>query len=164
MKYNMVVVDGMLGKLARWLRMLGVPVLYKEAWSDEELLQLALEKGVLLLTRDKELARRARRADVSVLLLPQARIEDLLATVLPVIGERPVFDQSSALCPLCGATLSKVGREEVAGKVPQRVLAAYSEFYVCANCGQVYWAGSHMRQIEATLERVRRIAYGKVVC
>ncbi|MEM0092914.1 MAG: Mut7-C RNAse domain-containing protein [Thermofilum sp.] len=164
MKYRLVIVDGMLGKLARWLRMLGVPALYKGVWGDEELLELARGEGVLLLTRDKELARKARSAGLSALLLPQAEVEDLLAVVLPALGREPVFDQRSALCPLCGSALSPAGRDEVARRVPQRVLAVYSEFYMCTKCGQVYWAGSHMRQIEATLERVRRIAYGKIVC
>lgn len=163
-RYRVVVVDGMLGKLARWLRMLGVPALYRSSWSDEELLAALGEPGSLLLTRDKGLARRAARAGLSVLLLPQARVEDLLAIVLPVLGVEARFDQGRALCPLCGSPLRRAGPGEVAGRVPERVAGAYSEFYVCTGCGQVYWMGSHMRQIESTLERVRRIVHGKVVC
>jgi len=158
------VVDGMLGKLARWLRMLGVPALYRSSWSDEELLAALGEPGSLLLTRDKGLARRAARAGLSALLLPQARVEDLLAIVLQVLGVEARFDQERALCPLCGSPLRRAGPDEVAGRVPERVAGAYSEFYVCTGCGQVYWMGSHMRQIESTLERVRRIVHGKVVC
>ena len=70
MGYRVVVVDGMLGKLARWLRMLGVPALYRSSWDDEELLRVLAEPSSLLLTRDKDLARRAAKAGGSVLLLP----------------------------------------------------------------------------------------------
>lgn len=164
MKYRLVAVDGMLGQLARWLRMLGVHSLYRGEWRDDELLRLASEEGALLLTRDRELARKARKMGVNVLLLPQAEIFDLLAAVLPVLGVEPVFDQTRALCPLCGSPLRRASGEEVERKVPPRVLAAYSVFYVCSSCGQVYWAGSHMKQIEATLDKVRRIVHGKVVC
>jgi len=162
--YRVVVVDGMLGKLARWLRMLGVPALYRSSWDDEELLRVLAEPSSLLLTRDKDLARRAAKAGGSVLLLPQAQVEDLLAIVLPALGVEARFDQERALCPLCGSPLRRVDPGEVAGRVPERVAGTYSEFYVCAECGQVYWKGSHMRQIESTLEKVRWIVHGKVVC
>jgi uncharacterized protein with PIN domain len=50
--------DGMLGKLSRWLRMLGQDVIYSVEFDDSELLELAKREDRVLLTKDLELYKR----------------------------------------------------------------------------------------------------------
>lgn len=158
-------VDGMLGKLARWLRILGVKALYYPHAGDEELLAALENKhGIILLTRDRVLHERASRRGLTSFLVPQGPDEDVLAFVLGMLGVEPVFSPEKALCALCGGRMVRVGREEVAGRVPKRVLNTYTEFFVCSGCGQVYWLGTHVTEIEKRLEKVRCILHGKVVC
>src|SRR5690348_2967790 len=52
-------VDGMLGGLARWLRILGQDVRYEASTEDNELLRIAYEENMVLLTRDEELYQRS---------------------------------------------------------------------------------------------------------
>ena len=63
------VVDGMLGKLARWLRMLGHEVDYDPGLNDSSLLDLTERKGAVLLTRDEELHNRAEARHVRAILV-----------------------------------------------------------------------------------------------
>ncbi|UNQ72805.1 Mut7-C RNAse domain-containing protein [Infirmifilum sp. NZ] len=160
-----VLVDGMLGKLARWLRLLGVKALFYPNAEDSEL-ESALEENprMLLLTRDKALYSRLSRRGFKVLLVPQGRDEDVLAHVLSALGVEPAFKPDKALCSICASPLLRVPREAVAGRVPEKVFQTYSEFYVCTGCGQVYWLGTHIREMEKVLERVRCIQYGKALC
>ncbi|QOJ79593.1 hypothetical protein IG193_03805 [Infirmifilum lucidum] len=160
-----VVVDGMLGKLARWLRLVGVRALYYSGADDREIETLLEQKpGLLFLTRDKALQRHLSRRGFKALLVPEGREEDVLAHVFQRLGVEPIFRPERALCSICGSPLARASREDVAGLVPARVLDAYSEFYVCTGCGQVYWLGTHIREIEKTLEKVRCIVYGKALC
>lgn len=160
-----IVVDGMLGKLSRWLRMLGVKTIFVGDLADWEIEEV-LEKcqGPVLLTRDRDLCRRASLRGFNALYVPEAPIEDQLSFVLSRLGIEPVLDMSSALCPLCGSELVRVSREEVSRDLPRGVVERYQEFYRCTNCGQVYWCGTHFYEIEKTIEKVRWIMHGKVVC
>lgn len=69
----MFVADVMLKKLARWLRILGVEVLYPTSVDDDEIIKLAKEKGKTILTMDEELCQRARKQDVSAFLVPKKK-------------------------------------------------------------------------------------------
>ena len=51
--------DGMLGKLARWLRMLGHDIIYSVQFNDSEILELIKKDKRVLLTKDLELYKRA---------------------------------------------------------------------------------------------------------
>ncbi|MEM2914677.1 MAG: DUF5615 family PIN-like protein, partial [Candidatus Bathyarchaeia archaeon] len=51
--------DGMLGKLTRWLRLLGCDIEYFHDADDEKLLKISTEENRVLLTRDYQLYRRA---------------------------------------------------------------------------------------------------------
>jgi len=160
-----ILVDGMLGKISKWLRILGIKTLYAGTLTDNEI-ERELEKHsqIVLLTRDRELYRHAISMGYSALFVPEAPIEDQLSFVLKRLGIEPVLDMSRTLCPLCGSKLVKVSREEVVKEVPRGVLDRYEEFYKCTNCGQVYWRGTHFYEIEKTIEKVRLIMYGKVEC
>lgn len=160
-----IVLDGMLGKLSRWLRLLGVKTVYLKDVDDAEITRfLRLHSDSFFLTRDRTLHATLEKTGLKSLLVPEGREEDVLAWVLERLGVEPVFEPEKALCSICGSPLRKVGRDEVLGKIPERVLNAYSEFYVCTGCGQVYWLGTHVIEIKRRLEKVRCIIYGKAVC
>jgi len=160
-----ILVDGMLGKLSKWLRILGIKTLYASTLTDNEIeRELEKDSQIVLLTRDRELYRHVISIGYSALFVPEAPIEDQLSFVLKRLSIEPVLDMSRTLCPLCGSKLVRVSREEVIKEVPRGVLDRYEEFYKCTNCGQVYWRGTHFYEIEKTIEKVRLIMYGKVEC
>jgi len=148
----------MLGKLARWLRILGVDAIYVGGLADAEILA-RLGPGDVLFTRDKALARRAAARGALAVTLPE-RFEEALAAAAEVLGIELEVDMGRTRCPLCGGRLRVAEREEVEGRVPEEVSAAYEVFYVCERCGHIYWVGTHMREIEATLRRIRGVVDG----
>jgi len=139
------VCDQMLGSLARWLRFLGYDTLYPEALGDTGILHLAEREGRLLLTRDKELAGRAKergrlvRSDV---------LEEELAQVKDDLGLDFSENVLLSRCSLCNTVLAVITRAEAEkAKVPEKVLRRQADFWRCPGCGQVYWAGSHYERI-----------------
>ena len=141
--------DGMLGRLARWLRLLGYDTAYDNVADDLALARQARAEGRVLLTRDRELA--ARRG-LRTLLIHSETLEEQLQEVRQALGPSPYPPLSR--CTVCNVELSLVSPEDVAERVPPYVLRTQSRFLECPRCGRVYWAGSHARKIEEMLRRL----------
>ncbi len=153
------VVDGMLGGLARWLRMLGHNVLYESNASDNALLALAARDQFVLLTRDEELYHRALARKIPALLVTGQKEEERLAELARKCHISLAINMALTRCPECGASLLEASREEIANRVPPASLKIYTEFWKCENpnCEKIYWMGSHWKQINQTLTRARRL-------
>lgn len=153
------VVDGMLGGLARWLRMLGHDVFYDPKSTDNALLVLAERDGSALLTRDEELHRRASARKIPALLVAGLKEEDRLAEVGRKFSIVLAIDMAMTRCPECGSHLLKVSKAEVVGRVHLASLKVYDEFWQCkeSKCRKVYWMGSHWKQIDLTLTRAKQL-------
>jgi len=141
------VVDGMLGSLARWLRLLGYDADYANQRDDPELVRVARAENRVLLTRDRGLA---GRRGVQALLVESQSLDDQLAQVTAAFplppGTRP------GRCSVCNTLLVEATPEEVAGRVPRYVLGRHREFHRCPGCDRVYWRGSHWRHMQARLK------------
>ncbi|MEM3087023.1 MAG: Mut7-C RNAse domain-containing protein [Halobacteria archaeon] len=150
--------DRMLGSLASWLRMLDADTAYGRDADDGELLERARAEGRVLLTRDRELAERARSRGVEARLLGPGDVEEWLADLHRNLGLslEPKFER----CSLCnGAPLRVATPGDLAGKeyVPR---GGAGPFWACPDCRQVYWEGGHWRSIRRVLDGAREIAAG----
>jgi len=153
------VVDGMLGGLARWLRMLGHDVLYDSHATDNALLDLAIRDGFVLLTRDEELHQRALARKIPALLVARQTEEERLAEIARRFHIPLVVNMTHTRCPKCGASLQEVSKEKIAERVHPASLKAYDQFWQCEEpkCEKVYWMGSHWKQIHTTLTRAKQL-------
>ncbi|MFQ6117655.1 MAG: Mut7-C RNAse domain-containing protein [Candidatus Bipolaricaulia bacterium] len=138
-------VDAMLGKLAKWLRILGYDTLYFRDLEDEQLIGLAEVEGRVLLTGDEELWRHG------ILISSDDWREQLreLAEAVELDTSR-VFTR----CIECNVPLDRVGRAEIEGEVPPYVFATQEEFGRCPGCGRIYWKGTHFQSALAEVERI----------
>jgi uncharacterized protein with PIN domain len=143
-------VDGMLGSLARWLRLLGYDADYDNRRDDAELVRLARAENRVLLTRDRELA--ARRGVQALFIVSQV-LDEQLAQVTAAFP-RPE-ESEPARCPVCNTALVPATPEELADRLPAYVLRKYRDFRRCPGCGRVYWPGSHWRNMQIRLRRRR---------
>jgi uncharacterized protein len=143
--------DAMLGRLARWLRVLGLDATWTADVADAALVRHALAEGRWLLTRDRALPEEWR--------VPRIH---LVESEQPLEQLREVFDAFAlrpgvrlfARCTRCNAPIEAVPREVVASRVPPRVLARNDRFWRCPRCERIYWEGSHVDRMRRTLERV----------
>src|SRR6266496_2453154 len=133
----------MLGGLARWLRMLGYVTEYDPKADDNSLIQSSQVPDSVLVIGGTE----------------EARLGQLART----LGVSLDIDMSATRCPVCGAELHEITKEEAASDVPAKSLELYDRFWRCNNagCGKTYWVGSHWKQIRHTLEEARKIMLSK---
>lgn len=140
------VADAMLGRLARWLRLLGFDCAYDSTITDEELVRFALADTRTILTRDSRLP---KEWWIEGIYLVQG--ESVRNQLVEVIQR---FDLASSIriltrCSACNRVLNPVSRAEVSGRVPPRIFSLHEAFFECAGCQRVYWEGSHAARIRA---------------
>lgn len=147
------ILDGMLGSLARWLRILGYDTLYYVDRDDDELRDEALKTGRILVTRDSELVQRSRKNGTPVLLIES----DETLTQLKEITETYDLDVTpkNTRCPRCNGLLKSVEKTSLKDAVPDESYNAFDEFWRCMECDAVYWQGSHWVQILDSLESLK---------
>jgi uncharacterized protein with PIN domain len=142
----------MLGKLARWLRVLGCDVEYFPAIDDGELVARALRDGRLILTRDTLLVRR-RGASTSHFFVSGDHFRDQLRQVVEHFAIDPA-GRFLTRCLECNALLAEIDRGAVSGRVPPYVYATQTEFRACPSCGKLYWAGTHRERMAAEVAAI----------
>jgi hypothetical protein len=132
-------VDLMLLRLARWLRLLGQNVANPETDSDKALLGQAKRENRILVTRDKRLFSSCSAAGVEGILIRSSRIcEQVLEMAETGIALR--IDPQR--CTLCNSPLKEAeGRE--------------GAIWICLNCQRLYWKGGHWKNMEKMLEALR---------
>jgi uncharacterized protein with PIN domain len=141
--------DEMLVRLARLLRAAGYDTyLAADGEPDAELIKLARREGRILLTRDKRLA---AAAEESVLVHGwgvEAEAHGLSREVLLDWNHAPF-----SRCVMDNARLRDATDEELGG-MPDRARRGEGPFRICPACGRHYWPGSHVRRMEARLQRL----------
>ncbi|ASJ01677.1 Mut7-C RNAse domain-containing protein [Thermococcus gorgonarius] len=147
------IADMMLGRLARWLRLYGYDTLYGVK-DDDEIVSVALREDRIILTRDSGLAEKSKKLGADVILISSNSLEEQVRELKNLGIEFRELFPPNARCPKCNGLIRPVPKEEVRGKVPPKVYELYDEFYICQDCGQIYWPG---RQWEEMLKMDKKL-------
>ena len=145
------IADCMLGRLARWLRILGFDVLYFPRIGDDELLNIAKKESRALLTRDTGLYERCR--GVSRLLIESEDWEKQVVQVLRTFGLGGEVDPHTR-CLDCNRPLKSLSMENARNLVSPFVFERAESFALCPECGRVFWKGTHFKDMEAKVARI----------
>lgn len=140
MQSQKFIVDAMLGKLARWLRILGYDTFYNKDIEDWKVIKIAEDNKRIIVTRDKGLCIRARKKNLDCFLVyPDQDLVDILAKLSLKYKIDLNADPNFSRCPECNGILEKVEENK----------------WKCTKCSKEYWKGSHWRTIEDTLIKAR---------
>ncbi|MDH7499382.1 MAG: Mut7-C RNAse domain-containing protein [candidate division NC10 bacterium] len=143
--------DAMLGRLAKWLRILGYDASYLPSSRPEGLVQKARAEGRVILTRNRQLAKQS--PGLRILLIESDCWREQLAQVLRSCRLRPGKSRFQR-CVLCNQRLVALGREDAEGKVPDFVFVHFSDFFQCPRCGRIFWQGSHSSAMNRIAEEL----------
>ena len=144
------VCDVMLGTLAKWLRILGFDTKYSKDFEDEEILKIAEEENRVVLTRDKLLANKAKKA----VYINERGLDEQIKKVLNELKINVDEGKILTRCILCNVKVEKIEKEKVKGKVPPHVFENHNEFWICPNCQRIYWAGTHWQNMEEKIKKI----------
>ncbi len=141
----------MLGRLARWLRLLGFDTIYNPDTSDTKLIRTAKEQERVILTRDTRLVRIKGIRDYLLI-----RTNDSFQQLLEVIHSLKLKDfHLLSRCVSCNGQLLRVlDKTAVRDAVPDFVFLNFHIFLRCKNCGKIYWEGTHPKMFRDKLAEV----------
>jgi uncharacterized protein with PIN domain len=148
------IVDTMLGKLARYLRILGYDTKYSTELRDEEIINECLS-GRILLTSDKQLHLSASKRRCVAIHIPSGlKIPEMLALLAREGLVELSIDITKSRCPICNGELKRE---------PDRAnshLGRRYETYICRRCGNIYWIGKHWRTMLRIINEAKKHASG----
>lgn len=145
------IADIMLGKLAKWLRIAGIDVLYSNKMNDEDLIKLSLKTDRILLTRDRKLSEDKRLR--KIVMIENEHIEEQLKE----------FFEKTKICPsklfsrclICNEPLQIIeDKRIIKDKVPKYTYLTNDVFSICQKCDKIYWKGTHRENME---KRIREL-------
>jgi len=142
--------DVMLGRLARWLRVLGYDTTYQPDWPRFLLPLEARRDGRVLLTRSKRLIQDHPEVESFLVSshLPREQLKEVFEKFQ--LGTHWMFSR----CTLCNQLVEKAEPGQVKEQVPKAVFELETSFYRCPGCGRVYWEGSHLKRFREFLRTV----------
>ena len=155
LRSNRFVLDTHLGRLARYLRLLGFDTLYHNNSHDAELARLSCEQHRILLTRDRRLLHRS-----------------IITHGYYVRNTAPLYQAGEVLhrfdlhgdilpwtrCTRCNGKLEAVDKAMIAHRLEPRTRRYYTDFRMCRECRRLYWKGSHFVKMT---ELIRQLRQGK---
>jgi hypothetical protein len=140
------ITDRSLGRLAKWLRILGYDTTYYVGDADRTFLKKAHSEGRVALTRKRELAR--RQFTGQMLMNEADRVEDQLRYVIDHYVLTPDSKNLFSCCLRCNAKLVPLRKEEAKELVPVYTYETQQHFMHCQECGSIFWPGTHKNRAE----------------
>lgn len=146
------IADSMLGKLARWLRLMGFDTLYYPSIPDNELVKKACQERRIVLTKDNELIRNNTDAKIIRIVSPDPNQQ--LKTVVNILNLDPWRGLFSR-CVHCNELVERVkDLSGFNGKIPAHVRESCTVFFRCPDCNRIYWEGSHHKKIKNKIKNL----------
>lgn len=148
------VADVHLGRLARFLRLLGFDTRYEQSWDDAGLADISSREGRILLTRDVNLLKHG-----SVTHGYYVRATDPRAQVVEVTrrfhleGGMTPFTR----CMVCNGELLQVEKADVADLLQPATRDHIDDYRRCSDCGNIYWKGAHEGDLRRIVQSVSSV-------
>lgn len=153
------IVDINVGKLARWLRMMGYDTLLFDGNDDWQMIISALSQQRVIITKDTQIMKRGviTSGRLKAVLItsdePEIQMQQVIETLNLDCQFRPF-----SICLECNHPLVERSKEDVKGRVPPYVFQRQNQYRECPACHRIYWQGTHWQAMTRTLERFMKRA------
>ena len=148
------IVDNNVGKLVKWLRIMGYDTLFFNGSNDAHLIATALAEDRVILTRDTQIMKRrvVIKGQLKAILIQSDEPEQQMRQVIDTLGLDYQF-RPFTICLECNQPLRERSKQQVKGLVPPYVFQTQSQYMECPTCHRIYWRGTHWQAMTKKLER-----------
>jgi uncharacterized protein with PIN domain len=144
------VAERTLGKLAKWLRILGFDTIYEANVAGEKLIDSIGDR--ILLSRTKRI-RNMKIAKKCIFITSNYPFEQLREVVL-VLGIEEKDIRLFSRCIQCNASIRSIEKNAVRGRVPDYIWETHDAFHTCDHCRRIYWSGSHAQRSRDIIKKL----------
>jgi uncharacterized protein with PIN domain len=147
------IVDQNVGRLVKWLRIMGYDTIFFNGSNDSRMIATALAEGRVILTRDTQIMRRrvVTKGLLKAILIQSDDPEQQMLQVIETLNLDCNF-RPFALCLECNEYLVERSKEEVKNRVPPYVFKTREQYMECPSCRRIYWRGTHWQAMTKRLE------------
>jgi uncharacterized protein with PIN domain len=151
------IADNNVGKLARWLRLIGYDTLLFKLKNDSQMIKTALSENRVILTKDTQFMKRrlVTNGKLKTTLIrqddPKLQVQEVVKTLNLNYHFKPF-----SLCLECNRALIARDKEEVQDLVPARVFETQTQYTQCPSCHRIYWQGTHWQAMVQKLQDLQR--------
>jgi uncharacterized protein with PIN domain len=147
------IVDNNVGKLAKWLRIMGYDALLFTEEDDGKMVKVALAQNRVILTKDTQIMRRrlVTSGRLKAILIRDDEPRSQLRQIADTLGLDYQFRPFS-ICIECNQSLVERNKDEVRDLVPSHVFETQSLYMECPSCHRIYWRGTHWQAMSRELE------------
>jgi len=149
------IVDINVGKLAKWLRIMGYDTILFTDQDDGKMISIAMNQHRVILTKDTQIMKRRliTSGKLEAILIEGDNPKDQLQQVAGVLNLKYQFKPFS-LCLECNQKLYQTNKDKVTDLVPPYVYKTQNEYMECPSCHRIYWQGSHWLAMKKELEKL----------
>jgi len=151
------IADHNVGKLAKWLRMMGYDTLFFNGIDDSGMIATALAEDRVVLTRDTEIMERrlVTTGRLKAVLITSDEPERQLKQVIETLNLDIRFRLFS-ICLECNQPLVERNKEQVKDRVPPYVFKTQDQYMECPSCHRIYWRGTHWQAMTKKLNKFKQ--------
>jgi len=148
-KRKKFLLDENLGRLAKWLRMLGYDTIVPKSISIDRKISLCIKERRIFLTRSKRIAK--RREQFIRMMITEKSYKKQLYQLRELINFE---NELSTRCLECNNFLQPIDTKFINNIVPEMVLNNFSKFKICRKCGKIFWKGTHYQAMKRELNNL----------
>jgi hypothetical protein len=148
------IVDNNVGKLAKWLRVMGFDTLFFDGSDDSGMIAIALAEDRVILTRDTQIMKRrvVTSGQLKAILIQSDKPELQMQQVIDTLNLDCQF-KPFTICLECNQPLVERSKQQVKDLVPPYVFKTQSQYMECPACHRIYWRGTHWQAMTRKLEK-----------
>ena len=148
----MFICDRTVGRLSKWLRILGFETHFLRTVDDIELIAHVMKKdNSIFITRNMDIFIKIGKKEKYLLKAADFRQQIReVSKLFPLGWAENIFTK----CLMCGNNLLKIDRDDIKDSVPDYIFEDRNEFKICPICDKIYWRGSHYNRIISELKNI----------
>ncbi|MDE1816444.1 MAG: Mut7-C RNAse domain-containing protein [Thaumarchaeota archaeon] len=151
------IVDGMLGNLARKMRLLGYDSRYESSAEDSDLIKMGEKQRRVIVTKDENLSKSAEKIGLAtVLIRGNDEVEQIVQIATKLGLSSFAIDSNSSRCVDCNGKLEAIDKIRVMNKVPSGIYERQEKFWVCRDCKKIYWEGTHFEKLQEFVDKLNQ--------
>jgi len=145
--------DVHLGKLAKYMRMLGLDTFYENDLDDQEIINISIDQKRTILTRDKGILK--NKSVTHGYFVRNTNPKKQLIEITERFHLKNEVKEFTR-CIECNEFLEPIEKKNILERLPVKVKNFYDEFYYCRRCDKIYWRGSHADEMEKLIQKIKK--------
>lgn len=142
-------VDAMLGNIAKKLRLMGFDSSYSADIEDDELIKLAKKENRIIISRDEELIQKSKNNCLRCIFIKNEEEIEQFREIMEQCNLKTIqINGDKARCPKCNSKTHPIDKKNISLNIPMKVLEHNEKFWNCENCDQIFWEGTHIKNLQ----------------